>query len=110
MSESAVSAPRSAGSWNTELMSGEVLVYHLVVNPCQTVSDRLSLNENWIATSTGAIDHTMYVHVITTRNRGLPHGLPIQPRRRRQVLNSCVLVRPVATAWLMPAGPSMRGG
>src|SRR5947209_11424957 len=104
------SAPRRLGSWNTELMSGAVLVYHLVVKPCHTVSDRLLLNENWMATSTGAIDHTMYVHVTTTRNRGLPHGLVIQPRRRRQVLNSRASVLPVATAWLMPAGPSTRGG
>jgi hypothetical protein len=31
----------------------------LVVKPCQTVSDRLLLNENWMAISTGAIDQKM---------------------------------------------------
>ena len=45
--------------WNTESMLGSVLVYHFNVKPCQTLSERLSLNENWMATRTGTIDHAM---------------------------------------------------
>ena len=52
-------APRSSALWNTESMFGSVLVYHFSVKPCQLLSERLLLNENWMAISTGTIDHTM---------------------------------------------------
>ena len=47
---------------------------------CHSVRERVELNENWIAISTGTIDQATYSQVNTTRNRGRPHGLPIQPR------------------------------
>ena len=51
-------APCSSALWNTESMFGFVLVYHFSVKPCQMLNERLSLNENWMATSTGTIDQT----------------------------------------------------
>ena len=49
-------ASRSSGSFHTE--SG-LLQYHWVEKPCQTVRERLSLNENWMAMITGTIAHSM---------------------------------------------------
>ena len=56
--------------------------YQRVENPAQDVRDRLALNENWIAISTGTIDQMTYSQVISTRKRGFPHGLVIHPRSR----------------------------
>ena len=33
--------------------------YQRVEKPCQTLRERLALNENWMAISTGTIDQTM---------------------------------------------------
>ena len=51
----------------------------MVENPAQTVRERESLNENWIAISTGTIAQAMYSQVMIGRNRGRPHGLNSQP-------------------------------
>ena len=66
------------------------LMYQRVEKPAQIVRERLSLNEYCTAISTGTIAHSMYAHVNTTRKRGRPHGLPIQPRTRRAMLGRAV--------------------
>ena len=38
--------------------------YHCIEKPCQTLLDRPSLNENWIAISTGTSDQRMYTQVM----------------------------------------------
>ena len=76
--------------------------------PCQIVRERLALNENWIAISTGTIDQTMYPQVMSTRNRGRPHGFAIQPRVRSQ--SEAVGTGAGRAASLIPTGaPSSPG-
>ena len=48
------SAPRRSALCSTESIGSPV--YQRMLKPCQTLSERLSLNENWIAISTGRID------------------------------------------------------
>ena len=53
-----ISALCSAGSFQTEF-SGSSKYQRVREKPCQAVSERPALKENWIAMMTGAIDHTM---------------------------------------------------
>src|SRR5262249_23080723 len=85
-------------------------VYQRSEKPCQSVRERELLNENWIAISTGTIDQAMYIHVKTTRNRGLPHGLLIQPRILAQPVSERGGVGRAAASSLTVPAPSMPGG
>ena len=73
-------APRIDGSWRIDWFGSPQ--YQRVENPCQTLRERPSLNENRIAITTGAIAQTMYAHVTTPRKRGWPHGFAHQSRKR----------------------------
>ena len=84
------------------------LVYHRVENPAQIVRERLSLNENWMAISTGTIAQTMYAQVIRTRNRGRPHGFVIQPWMRAPERRGRSRVR-WSAASVIRAAPSSPG-
>ena len=74
--------------------------------------DRLSLNENWIAISTGTSAQVMYSQVITTgRNRGRPQGFGIQPLVRCRSENpwSALEAERVTVGRHPPAGLGSRG-
>ncbi len=89
----------------TELGS---LMYQRVEKPAQIVRERLSLNENCTAISTGTIAQSMYTQVMSARKRGRPHGFANQPRMRRRVegLRAVAGLRVVV---VMPAAPSSPG-
>ena len=72
------SASCSASSWNTDPTRP---VYQRVEKPCQLERLRPLLNEKSTARSTGTTDQATYIHVVTTRPRGRPHGLARRWRR-----------------------------
>src|SRR3569623_971563 len=49
--------------------------YHWREKPCQVLRERPSLNENWIAISTGTSDQMMYRQVMAASTYGRRHGL-----------------------------------
>ncbi len=99
--------------WSACVSPGELITesgslsYQRVENPAQIVRERLSLNENCTAISTGTSAHSMYAQVISARNRGRPHGFAIQlrmrPKRPGRSLVTVAAVMPAARG--SPARP-----
>ena len=65
-------ADSRSGRGNSELVGSPQ--YQRNEKPCQVLRERPTLNENWMAISTGTSDQTMYSHVAVARKIGRRHG------------------------------------